>query len=347
MTEEALSGAASGAAAGSMVMPGWGTVAGAAIGAGASLIGGSMANESNAKQAEANRRFQEEQARIQREWSDQQAKNAMQFEGASADKMMNFQNEQSAMGREFNMQQADTAWGREVAAMRDQQAFNQGMANNQNAFNKAMADSAWQRGTADMRAAGINPMLAYMKGGADSPSSATAHSGMASAHAASASAPSGAMGTGKMGSASQPAGAQATMQNILSPAFASAVQGASVLMGLENLGAQIERTQAETALIKNRSHTERENPEYTRARTGGAYLLGNLHRQQTATERLRGPLVEAETHSAQANAGRIDRENARFDDAGNSYFGNTIHSGGQILRWLRDRISRDLTTQDQ
>ena len=37
-----------------------------------------------------------------------------------------------------------------------------------------MSGTSWQRGVADMRAAGINPMLSFMQGGASTPSGATA-----------------------------------------------------------------------------------------------------------------------------------------------------------------------------
>lgn len=95
-----------------------------------------------------------------------------------------------------------------IRLSREGMAFEGAQAEKQMAFQERMSGSSYQRATEDMRLAGINPMLAYMQGGASTPGGAAA------------------------------SGAAATVQDVVGPAVASAQHARRLSEELKNMRAQ-------------------------------------------------------------------------------------------------------------
>lgn len=136
---------------------------------------------------------------------------------------------------------------------RDTNEKNLEIAEKQMAFQERMSGTAYQRAVKDMIAAGLNPMLAYQHGGATTP-----------------------------------AGATATMSNVLGSAVSSAQQGAAAVQQAQ----QVQQTQAQTENIKAQT-------EKTRSET-----ISNA-----VNTRLR--VAQAEDTEESANQRRVD-SNARW-----------------------------------
>lgn len=115
-------------------------------------------------------------------------------------------------------------------------------------WQEKMSNTSWQRGTADMMAAGINPMLSYMKGGATTPG-------------------------GGQGASSPAQGAQTRGTDSVMANMATAAQ-------IENVQAQTKKIEAETPNIRNQMRVQDATVENLQAQTNQLRKQGDLTEAQ-------------------------------------------------------------------
>lgn len=131
-----------------------------------------------------------------------------------------------AKSMDFNAQQTDLAWQRsqqnwnQTANYNAQQnaiaqQYNSAEAEKQRQWQEYMSNTSYQRAMEDMRKAGLNPILAYMQGGASTPVGSSGSISGASMSNLSANAGSVGSGSAHAGSVSSFSGAMENTSNVL------------------------------------------------------------------------------------------------------------------------------------
>lgn len=178
------------------------------------------------------------------------------------------------------------------------------------------ADSVWQRAVNDMKAAGINPILSYQKGGNPAATSVGVGSAAAPSLQGAPANPGAEMGRGVAG------------------AVNSALNAASTVQNLQNLAATVDKTKADTALTRASEIKTVADTEISREMVKNPEVYRNLMRAQEHAAKEAAGASGAQAGLSRTQTMATEQDARRKEQFGDSLGGSHLNTIQQTLKHL-------------